>query len=188
MENLSPNRQPTPLPSEPPNLSSSSHAPQQPEFSSPIVLNMDQLPPNFVPMGYTPASTYAPLQPIQEAANASSDGPPVIPDSALFGAGSSEDSDGGSSVETLTTPPILQRHLGQQQQQRRASNAGSHFSTSHGPGSSHWGGSTVGGAAQVPLPPSTVANTPRWEVESTISKAPSAKSRSASRNAKRTVN
>ncbi|KAM6502177.1 hypothetical protein JOM56_002154 [Amanita muscaria] len=176
--------QPSPLPAEPPNFPSSSSPPEQTEFPSPIVLSSDQLPAHFVPMSYTPATAYTQLQPANEEADSSGDGPPVIPDSALFGTDSSEDSEGASSMDTLTTPPTMQRPL-DQQHRRGASVASSHHSASQAPGTPRWGGSTAGGAAQVPLPPSTIAsNTPRWDGTS-IGKASSTKSRS--RSTKRAV-
>ena len=207
------NRHPAPLPSEPPSFSMPSPPPEQADFPQPIVLDSNELPPNFVPMGYTPAPTFAQLQPTNNE-DTSGDGPPVIPDSALFGTDS--DSEGASSLDTLTTPPPTRRHL--DQHQRGASDAGTHYtgaqvplppSTVAGTPRSAWlGGSTAGGAAQVPLPPSTVAgtprsvwggasaagmpppsiaaSTPRWG-GSTIGKTPGNKSRSSSKNTRHVV-
>ena len=132
------NRQPSPLPAEPPSFSMPSPPPERTDFPSPIVLDSDQLPASFVPM--TPASSVGRRQPVSYEANTSGDGTPVIPDSALFGTDS--DSEGASSMDTLSTPPPARRHL--DQHQRRASGARTHYT-----------------GAQVPLPPSTVAGTPR---------------------------
>ncbi|KAK2467860.1 hypothetical protein APHAL10511_000155 [Amanita phalloides] len=148
-------RLPAPLPAEPPSLSMPSPPPERSEFPSPIVLNSNELPPNFVAMNYTPGSSFAQFRPMSNEGNTSSDGPPVIPDSALFGM-DSEDSEG--SMDTLTTPPPDRRRIDLHETRSSSRN-------------SHYGGartsSVVGTprsarvAAQVPLPPSTIAGTPK---------------------------
>lgn len=133
------NRQPTLLPAEPPSFSAPSPPPEPSDFPSPIVLDSNELPANFVATTYTPRPSFTQVQPGRSEANTSGDAPPVIPDSALYDTDS--DSEGASSLDTLSTPPPVRRHL--HQHQRRGS------------GSTHYTG------AQVPLPPSTVAGTPR---------------------------
>ncbi|KAF8629127.1 hypothetical protein AX17_005713 [Amanita inopinata Kibby_2008] len=162
--------QPMPLPAEPPSFSNSS--PEDSEFPTPIVLDTNELPPNFVAMSYTPGPTSAILEPVN-----SGEGPPVIPDSALF-ITDSEDSEGASSLDTLTTPPLLRRQLGHHQRtasavgsQRNAAQVPLPPSTLAGtPRSTRRGASTTDGPAQVPLPPSTVAGTPKstWGGTSTL--------------------
>ncbi|KAF8627816.1 hypothetical protein AX15_004240 [Amanita polypyramis BW_CC] len=168
------NRQPSPLPAEPPSFSLPSPPPEQASFPAPIVLDSNELPPNFVPMSYTPGPSFVQLQPTNNEANTSGDGPPVIPDSALFGT-DSDDSENASSLDTLTTPPHTWRQL--DRSQSRASDAGTHYtgvqvplppSTVAGTPRSAWlGGTSAGGAARVPLPPSTIASSPRLTREGT---------------------
>lgn len=134
------NRQPSPLPAEPPSFSMPSPPPEQGDFPSPIVLNSNELPANFVALTRTPLSSASRLQPLSYEGDNSGDGTPVIPNSDLFGTDS--DSEGASSLDTLTTPPPVRRHL--DRHQRSASRASTHYT-----------------GAQVPLPPSTVAGTPR---------------------------
>ncbi|PFH52078.1 hypothetical protein AMATHDRAFT_2557 [Amanita thiersii Skay4041] len=152
------NRHPAPLPAEPPSFSD---APSSPEYPTPVVLTSNQLPANFIPMSYTPAPADARLPPLNEGN--SGDGSPVIPDSALFST-DSEGSEGATSSDTLTTPPSRRYNRG-------TPGGSSHFTAAQVPlppstiaGTPHstWRGvSTAGGAAQIPLPPSTAAGTPK---------------------------
>lgn len=160
-----PDRTPRGSPSQSPRAQSNSvplTSTSPPQATDPIVLPDGRLPPGFVPSVFTPSAPVDPLLPPLGLFGGPADShavpggyydlgaqtpgshhraqsQPVIPDRTLYQNNNLDSDSDDSDAYTLTTPPS-----------RRARSTGK---------GSRSGGSSLGGAAGVPLPPSTVGGT-----------------------------